>query len=104
MAVSSDILPTDTDTLIPPPSAYDLEREAMLVQRYSRKPLPPLTFEFTRDPALLHQYYRLRENEFNSVMKLTDYSGAENEYDRKGHIMVVRTGNQVVGGARINVK
>lgn len=86
-----------------PQDLLDAEMEAH-ARRYSRNPHPELTFEFTRDPGLLHQYYKIRENEFNNVLGLIDYSGAENEYDRSGHIMVVRRGSFCVGGARINVK
>lgn len=104
MNIASGISPTDTGTLIPPPNEYTLEREEALARRYSRKPLPPLAFEFTRDPAYLHQYYRLRENEYNAFYGINPLSGAECEHDHTGHIMVVRMGNQIVGGARINTK
>jgi hypothetical protein len=104
MNIASGISPTDTGTPLPPPNEYVLEREEALARRYSRKPLPPLAFEFTRDPALLHQYYKLRENEYNSFYGINPMSGAEGEHDHTGHIMVVRMGNQVVGGARINTR
>src|ERR1051326_5915726 len=66
---SAHFLPDDTRPG-PPASAAEQARVAALIQRYSRKPLPPLTFEFTHDTAYLHQYYRLREDEFNSVLRL----------------------------------
>jgi len=95
--------------LMPPPGLSghglpDLEKEKALFSRYTRKQLPDLTFEFTRDPGLLHQYYRVRADEYNAVYGTLDYPKDETECDRSGHIMVVRRGNFCVGGARLNIK
>ncbi len=83
-----------------------LKNEEDLAKRYSRKTLfqkNDIVFEFTRDPALLHQYYKLRDLENLSVYGVKG-SSEETEYDRNGHIMVARIGNFCIGGARINVK
>jgi hypothetical protein len=77
--------------------------EEALQRRYSRTPYPELTFEFTRDPGLLHQYYRLRAQEYIAVHGLKDFPATESKHDRTGHIMVARMGNFCVGGARIDV-
>lgn len=58
-------------------------------------------FELTRDPALLSQYYRLREQCFRLELKAQDFDGSEEAGDRTGHILVARTGDFLVGGLRI---
>src|SRR4051794_21513116 len=97
---------TNNGLVVPPPHSFyfDFYEEA-LARRYSKKRylLDNLTFEFTRDKGLLHQYYRIRANEYNAVLGLTNYPDMETEHDRKGHVMVARIGNFCVGGARINI-
>lgn len=95
---------TNLEPVTLPASIYDLEREERLTTRYSRKAPAPLAFEFTRDPGLLHQYYKIRENEFNNVLGLTNYSGVENEHDKTAHILVIKSGSFCVGGIRLHVK
>ncbi|HEU5048373.1 MAG TPA: hypothetical protein VFT64_11095 [Rickettsiales bacterium] len=85
-------------------SSFDPDTEEALIRRYSRPKQPEIVFEFTRDPGLLHQYYRIREDGFGSVLGLTRYSGAECEYDRNGYILVAKMGNFCIGGARLNIK
>jgi len=60
-----------------------------------------LTYEFTKEPALLQQYYLIRERCYKEVWGLKIFSGAEDEHDRKGHILVVRQKNRVIGGGRL---
>lgn len=100
MTVSDSIAPTL------PPAISGLEKEEALAKRFNRNSLfqKDLTFEFTREPDFLHQYYKIREVAYNSVWNLTHFSGAENESDRKGHILVVRQGNFCVGGIKLNLK
>jgi hypothetical protein len=62
-----------------------------------------ISYEFTNDPALLHQYYRLREEMFISVWGLNHYSGSEDIYDNGSHILISRRGLQVVGGIRLTI-
>lgn len=88
---------------------FDGESEEALALRYGRarrKSIQKnLIFEFTRDPALLHQYYGIYEEQFRAVHNATRYSHSEeDEHDRHGHIVVARIGNQCVGGARLSVK
>lgn len=64
--------------------------------------LSRVTFEVTRDPALLQQYYNLREHVYRDDLGLKDFCGAEDQYDIDGEIVVARLGGEVVGGARIN--
>ena len=63
-----------------------------------------LTYEFTKDPALLQQYYIIRERCYKEVWGLKVFSGAEDEHDRKGHILIVRNKNRVVGGGRLVIR
>lgn len=86
------------------PTARDSElSEEYLTRRFSRptKQAESVTYELTRDPAYLHQYYRLREEMFISVWGLKQFCGQKDEYDDESDIMVARIGNHVVGGCRL---
>jgi hypothetical protein len=63
-----------------------------------------LVFEFTRDPALLGQFYRIYENEFKAVLKADYHHADSDKHDRDGHFLIVRRENLCVGGARLSVK
>ena len=79
--------------------------ENALSRRYGKShKQEELVYEFTRDPALLHQYFRIYEAEFQAVFKAR-YQHEENDaHDRTGHFLIVRRGNLCVGGARLSVK
>ena len=62
-----------------------------------------LSYDITSDSALLHQYYRLREEMFISVWGLEHFSGAEDSFDKHSSFIIARQGHQCVGGARITV-
>jgi len=86
------------------PTLRDSElSEEYLTRRFSRpaKEAERVTYELTRDPGYLHQYFRLREEMFISVWGLKQFSGQKDEYDDESDIMVARIGNQVVGGCRL---
>jgi hypothetical protein len=87
-------------------SSYDASTEESLVRRYgkSKKKHSELVFEFTRDPALIHQYHRIYEEQFRIVHQAVNYRSVQDEHDRNGYIMIVREGNLCVGGARLSVK
>jgi hypothetical protein len=89
-----------------PFSAAPSEGERELSSRYARSPraATEITYEFTKDKGLLHQYYVLREQMFVNVWGLTHFSGEEDAIDKRSHILVARKGNQVVGGLRLTVK
>ena len=80
--------------------------EDELIRRFRRGITPhrELVFEFTKDPACLHQYYDLRERMYAECLGLKHFSGAEDESDRNSMILIARKGNQVVGGARMNIR
>jgi len=87
-------------------SSFDPESEEALVLRYGRKKQQQerLIFEFSRDPALIHQYYRIYEQEFKSVLHADYHHHDNDEHDQKGHFLIVRRGKLCVGGARLNTK
>ena len=60
-----------------------------------------IEFELCRDARLLGQYYGLRERCFRRELGLPDFDGDEDERDRSGHILIARSGQRCVGGARI---
>jgi len=105
MIIQADMTVSDT-TIVPPPSLGDLEREEALAKRFSRKNIfhANLVFEFTRDPALLQQYYQIRAHEYNAVLGLQHYPVVECEHDLYVYILVERQGNFCVGGVRVNIK
>ncbi len=75
----------------------------MLTRRFSRPTKAPekVTYELTRDPGYLFQYYRLREDMFISVWGLEQFNGQKEEYDDVSDIMIARIGNHVIGGCRL---
>lgn len=60
-----------------------------------------VVYEITKDPFLLNQYYKLREDCYRQDFGLKRFSGAEDDYDRVGKIVVARIGRRVIGGSRI---
>lgn len=58
-------------------------------------------YTYKTDQALLDQYYQLRESCYKKDWGLTVFSGAEDKHDRSGHILVVRSGDMVIGGGRV---
>jgi len=82
-------------------AAASLNREAAR-QKFSPDS-GPLTYEFTKDPGYLHQYYRLREEMYISVWGLKHFDGQEDSFDADCHTLVARVGNHVVGGCRLIV-
>jgi hypothetical protein len=99
------IIPENTGNSIPGVAAHGLPGEGALAERFQRKNLfnKDMVFEFTRDPALLQQYYRIRAKEYKAVHGV-DMPAIESEDDRGGHILVARMENFCVGGMRLNVK
>ena len=65
--------------------------------------LPELTYEFTKEPDLLHQYYVLRSIHLSRTLP-TVVPIEPDQYDLRSEIMVIRKKRQVVGGARIIVR
>jgi len=61
----------------------------------------PIFFEYTNDPQLLNEYYNIREACYKKDLNLKNFSGKETEYDKKGHILIAKKGNSVIGGVRL---
>ena len=106
---NTPLLGAGSDMSVLPPmvtASFDGESEDALAMRYGRakKKNLELTYEFTRDAALLHQYTSIYEEEFRVVQNALGYSHHEDEHDRRSHFLIVRQGNLCVGGARLTVK
>lgn len=70
--------------------------------RHASAAMPlPVEYQFSTDPALLHQYYHLRTRMFISVWGLKDFDAAEDFYDPISDILIARQGKLCVGGARL---
>ena len=63
-----------------------------------------MVFEFTDDPAFLHQYYRIRDQIFGRDIGLSDNEGGADLHDKISHILVARRGNLVIGACRLTVR
>jgi hypothetical protein len=63
--------------------------------------IPTISYEFTKSPELLKQYYKIREECYREDLGLEKFSGAEDESDRIGYIAVARAGEKVIGGAKL---
>lgn len=61
-----------------------------------------IVFELCRNPQLLKQYYRLREECFRKDLNIPDFDGSEEYRDRKGHILLAHKDGQCIGGSRIS--
>lgn len=85
-----------------------LEPENALAERFSRDKASPfteeITYEFTDDRALLHQYYHLREVMYRRVLGLDNFDGGEDMYDKISHILIARRGKLCIGGCRITMR
>ena len=100
--MSSQIL---NENNIKQPNFLDVLQSAVtnrLLKPYANK--EPVTFEFTQDKALLHQYYRLREIMYNKTFNVEDYNWGEDFYDKIGHILIARKGNLCLGGCRLIIR
>ena len=87
-------------------SGIPLSKEDIIASRHYIKQFlhDDIVMEFTRDPGLLHQYYRIRDQEFKMALHCDDYDSLENEHDKTGYIAVARIGNFCIGGVRLNIK
>lgn len=60
-----------------------------------------VSYEITKDPQLLREYYQLREHCYQQELRLTSFDGSEELADQNGHILVARNNEGCLGGARI---
>jgi hypothetical protein len=61
-----------------------------------------LQVQVCKDKKLLEEYYALRQEVYRTQLGFEGYDGSENEYDRKGDIIVVLRNEKVIAGARLN--
>jgi hypothetical protein len=62
---------------------------------------PDLEIFCTKDPKILQQYYDLRHNSYRDDNGWRDFNGAENDFDRQGHIVIAMKNGEVISGARL---
>jgi hypothetical protein len=84
-------------------------KEVSLLNRFTkdRRNNEEVVYEFTKDPALLHQYFAIREYVYKNVQKemnFEDFSEEESFYDETGMILIARKGKECIGGVRLNYR
>lgn len=60
-----------------------------------------VTIELTKNPDLLNQYYKLREQSFRDKLGIEKFDGGEDELDKNSNILIARIGERCIGGVRI---
>ncbi len=69
-----------------------------------RKELPDdLKVECTTDMQYLRQYYYIRQHVYQKDLQVATFCGAEDEIDRRSHLLVARIGHFVIGGMRLTI-
>ena len=61
-----------------------------------------IEFKLSRDPAILQQYYELRERCYREELDLPDFDGSEEILDLQGKILLATEDGRCIGGARIS--
>lgn len=84
---------------------YNAFPDSRLARRTLRsmQPSPNVSYEFTEDAGLIHQYCILREQMFIKVWGLQHFCGKKDKFDDVSHIIIGRRGLQVIGGGRLTV-
>ena len=60
-----------------------------------------ISYELTKDPKLLEEYYQVRGRCYQQELKLPSFDGSEEPADRHGDIFVAKDDRHCLGGARI---
>lgn len=98
----------------PATSDDDRQLEARFKRGAAGSDIPyNVTFEFTNDPAMIARYIELREKIYAkelyddeielSELRGNGLVGPRDDFDGLSDILIVRAGNNVVGGARLTV-
>ena len=76
------------------------------IRRFGRLSKQPesVVFEFTSDKAMLHQYYRLRDQVFGRDVAFSDGGGGADMHDKISEILVARRGRLLVGACRLTIR
>lgn len=90
----------EEEVVQPPKTRKELEKELFFDIRRHMDSLQ-ITYEFTKDPKKLAEYYNLRERCYQVGLGLNSFSGAADEYDASGHILLAKDRGKIVAGARI---
>ncbi len=61
-----------------------------------------VSFQLTKDPELLQQYYDLRERNYRAKLGFENYNGQETDYDKTGDIFLEVLNGKTVFGARVD--
>jgi hypothetical protein len=75
--------------------------ESYSVPLQTRGDFVSITFELSRDPQLLEQYFALRERCFRQELELPEFDGSEEQADKYGSILIAHRDGVCIGGARI---
>jgi hypothetical protein len=96
------IATTDVQTLN---ENHDIS-EVFLTKKFNRpsKTDAQITYEITDDPALLHQYYLLRNKMFIDTWGLQNFSGMKDEFDDNSHVVIAHIDRLCIGGCRLTYK
>jgi hypothetical protein len=63
-----------------------------------------VTYEFSTDCTLLREYYEVRQAVYRRRFRTEQFSGEEDEHDRRSRILIAEREKTCVGGCRINVR
>lgn len=79
--------------------------DRLLARKFGANPALPdkVSYEFSKDPALLHMYYQLREEMFISVWGLEKFCGKKDQFDDVSETMIARRGQLCIGGCRLTI-
>jgi len=80
-------------------SDSDLERRFSEPSTYSHN----VVMEFTKNEDLLGQYFRLRKDIYKKVLNCDVFEAQADEVDKRSEIIVLKSGNRCVGGARATI-
>jgi hypothetical protein len=70
----------------------------------TRRSLPDdIEVECSTDMQYLNQYYYLRQYVYQKDLRVETFSGAEDEIDRRSHLLIARIGHFCIGGLRLTI-
>jgi hypothetical protein len=70
----------------------------------SRAELPQeVNVECTTNMQYLNQYFFIREHVYRNDLQVKTFSGAEDEIDRRSHLIIARVGHFCIGGLRLTI-
>jgi hypothetical protein len=102
LSTNSKSIITGVDSWVKNPK-YVTEANHRIEKTNRKIDLSKVEISFTTSTDLLQQYYLLRENEYKAEWDFVEYDGDENEFDKRGKIVVAVYRGMVVGGARLGI-